>query len=135
MSRYAARDLGNQLRRARQAAGLSVIDAAEILRVTRPMIYNYEKGKYLPSLDVLIRAAEAWGVTFRLAGCKVLPESSKPKAMQSVPSLQLELPYTEERLYKQASVRIKQKGRRVFINIVLPDKGRGRQSRSQTIGR
>lgn len=126
MSRYAAQDLGNQLRRARQAAGFSVTKAAETLRVTRPMIYNYEKGKYLPALDVLVRAAEAWGVTFRLAGCKVLPENPKPKAMQSTPAFQFELPYTEEHVYKQASVKIKQRGRRVFINIVLPEKGRGR---------
>ncbi|MGH9397576.1 MAG: helix-turn-helix transcriptional regulator [Terriglobia bacterium] len=124
MSKYAAKGLGDQLRKARVTSGLSVANAAEVLRVTRQMLYNYEKGNSLPRLDVLTRAARAWGATFELGGCKVLPETTRTKSEQAALPVQLELAYQKERLYKGASVRIRQKGRKVFITMVLPNGAR-----------
>ncbi|MGH9351370.1 MAG: helix-turn-helix transcriptional regulator [Terriglobia bacterium] len=124
MSSYAAKHLGNQLQGARLTRGLSRAKAAEVLKVTRQMVYNYEGGRSLPSLDVLGRAAKAWGVTFELEGCKILPETKGTRPKQAAIPVQLELAYAKERLYKRASVRIRQKGRAVFITMVLSNSAR-----------
>lgn len=120
MKKYAAKVLGEQLREARMSRSLSVASAAAVLGVKRQMVYNYEKGKSLPGLGVLARAAKAWGATFKLGGCKVLPESTGPRPRQTRLPVQLELAFLREREYKEARVRIKQVGRRISITMDLP---------------
>jgi transcriptional regulator with XRE-family HTH domain len=59
------------------------------------MVYNYEKGKCLPGLEVLARAAKAWGVTFKLGGCKVLPEGIEGSSERRKAEVQQPLPFLE----------------------------------------
>ena len=95
MSRYAAREIGRQLEETRVHHRLSRIDAAKVLRVKRQMVYNYEKGRCLPSLEVLIRAANAWGVTFELGGCKIFPRKDEGGPSKRPVAIQQALPFLE----------------------------------------
>lgn len=93
ISPQAAREIGRQLEDARAAHGLSRIDAARVLKVRRQMVYNYEKGKCLPSLEILTRAASAWGVTFELGGCKILPGKQEGRTKKRPNLIQQALPF------------------------------------------
>lgn len=55
-------ELGLKLQQARTRAGLSVEEVAASLQITRAHIYALEKGKNLPSLDVLERIANLYGL-------------------------------------------------------------------------
>jgi transcriptional regulator with XRE-family HTH domain len=59
------------------------------------MVYNYEKGRCLPSLEILIRAANAWGVTFELGGCKILPGKNEGRTRKRPVAIQQAFPFLE----------------------------------------
>ncbi len=119
MSGYAASEIGRQLREAREARGLSVAAVARVMKVSREMVYKYEGGKSLPSLDVLTRAANAWNTSFHLAGCAVIPdESRRGKAKQPQPIQQF-LPFRRARHYRKASVKIRQRDHEMIITAVI----------------
>jgi len=115
LGRYAASEIGRQLKDARVARGLSRIQAAKVLEVKRQMIYNYEKGKSLPSLEVLIRAATAWGATFKLGGCRVLPGHDDRRAKKRPEPIQQVFPFRTPRHYKKASVKIQRRENEIVI--------------------
>jgi transcriptional regulator with XRE-family HTH domain len=118
MSKYAASKIGQQLQQAREARGLSVAGAAGVLGVKRQMVYNYEKGRSLPSLDVLVRATKAWGTLFELDGCTVLPPDSA-KLVKRPPPIQGVLPFQRPRVYRKASVKIRQRRGELIITAVV----------------
>lgn len=115
MSLRAADIIGKQLQAARKARGLSVADAAAVLKVKRQMIYNYESGKSLPRLDVLIRAASEWNVTFTLEGCNVIPDQLRGGAGSPPKPVQLELAFKQPHSYKARVVKI----RRVKNDLII----------------
>lgn len=115
MGRYAAAEIGRQLKEARIARGLSRIQAAKVLDVKRQMIYNYEKGRCLPGLEVLIRAAKAWSTTFELGGCRVLSGSDGPGARKGLEPIQQAFPFRAQRHYRKASVKIQQRKNEMVI--------------------
>jgi transcriptional regulator with XRE-family HTH domain len=116
---YAASEIGKQLREARNLRALTVIQAAKVLKVKRQMIYNYEKGRCLPALDVLVRAANAWDTPFRLAGCEVTPkEAGRKKPLQPQP-VQQAFPFNRRREYRKASVQIRQQDHEIVITARL----------------
>ncbi len=119
MSRYAASEIGRQLREARAARNLSVAAVARVMNVSREMVYKYEEGKSLPSLDVLARAATAWNTRFRLAGCEVVPEESRRKKPKQPQPVQQVLPFARARHYKKASVKIRQRDHEMIITAVI----------------
>ena len=118
MSRYAAQSLGEQLRRARERAGLGVAEAARLLKVERQTLYNYEKGKSLPKMRALVAAANAWNANFELSGCSVIPRALKGPVLKKPPEVQLELPFTKARLYKTATVRISRRNDELVITAI-----------------
>lgn len=57
-----ASDFGNELRRRRQAAGLSQDAVADVVGVNRRVIGELERGKPTVQLDIALRVAEALGL-------------------------------------------------------------------------
>ena len=115
MGKYAASMIGQQLQQARLSRGLTVAEAAHVLRVKRQMVYKYERGESLPALDVLSRATANWGVIFQIGGCKVIPagpEQKKPKPSQPI---QQGFPFNRPRHYKRASVKIVRRTHEMII--------------------
>jgi transcriptional regulator with XRE-family HTH domain len=53
--------LGREIRKARIAAGLSQEEVASRAKVTREYVSLLERGKYKPTVDVLIRICAATG--------------------------------------------------------------------------
>ena len=119
MSKLAAKLIGEQLRRAREERGLSVIEASRVLRVKRQMVYKYEKGDCLPALDVLSRAARAWNKEFELEGCKVLPQEEYRGRKKPAQPVQQFLPFRRARHYKGASVKIRPRDHEMIITAVI----------------
>lgn len=119
MGRYAATLIGQQLHGARLSRGLSVAQAAEVLKVKRQMVYKYENGDSLPALDVLSRATAAWNVTFQVAGCKVVPSDRNQKGAKPPQPVQQALPFSRPRHYKRASVKIMRRDHEMIITAVI----------------
>ena len=119
MGKYAASEIGKQLRKAREERGLSVAQAAHVLGVKRQMVYKYEKGECLPALDVLSRAASAWNAPFELEGCKVLPPEHNRRRKKSPQPVQQFLPFRRARQYEKASVRIRQRNHEMIITAII----------------
>jgi transcriptional regulator with XRE-family HTH domain len=118
MSYRAAVIIGKQLEAARKARGLSAADAATVLGVKRQMIYNYEKGRSLPRLDVLMRAASEWDETFTLEGCNVIPDQLKESAGNPPKPVQLELAFKQPRSYKARLIKIRRVKNELIITAV-----------------
>lgn len=119
MGRYPASEIGRQLRQGRQARGLSVAAVAKLMHVSREMVYKYEAGRSLPSLDVLTRAATAWDTSFKLAGCEVVPEEIRHRKGKKPQPVQQFLSFRKPRHYKKASVRIRQRDHEMVITAVI----------------
>lgn len=120
MGKLAAEPIGDQLRQARQDKGLSVADAARLLKVKRQTLYNYENGKRIPKIRVLVDAAIEWNASFNFEGCKVVPEELKKKPARERQPTQLELAFQKPKLYKRATVRIRRRNQDLYITAVLP---------------
>ena len=120
MKRLAAELIGTQLKRAREDQGLSVAEAARLLKITRPTLYNYEKGRWLPKMSVLVEAATAWNASFNIRGCKVVPEELNRRPARQPQPTQLELAFQKPRLYNRATVRIRRRNQDLIITAVLP---------------
>lgn len=48
--------------------GLTISEAARALGVSRQAIYDFKTGKYCPSLAVIQRACNVWGLEFQIQG-------------------------------------------------------------------
>lgn len=55
--------LGEQIKKLRQSSNLNQVCLARKLGVTKQSISNWENGNIMPSIDMLIRLAEIFGVT------------------------------------------------------------------------
>jgi transcriptional regulator with XRE-family HTH domain len=119
MARAAALMIGKQLQAVRIQRGLSVSEAARVLGVRRQMVYNYENGKSLPSLEVLVAGANEWNVSFELEGCKVVPEEAKDRRPKPPQPTQMELVFKKPKVYRGASVRIRQRDHEMVITAVV----------------
>ena len=56
-------DFGNKIKRLRQGKGLTQVQIAERLHISKTMVSAYETGIRLPSYDVLFKFAQLYGVT------------------------------------------------------------------------
>ena len=54
--------LGPELRKAREAAGLTQEQVAARAKISREYVSHLERGEYSPTLDVLLRVCAALGV-------------------------------------------------------------------------
>ncbi len=118
MAGSAAKLLGDQLKQARETRGLSVAEAAKTLKVKRQTLYNYENGKWLPKMRVLIEATNAWNWHFELKGCDVVPREPSVKAPAKSPAVQTEFRFGTSRSYKAKTVRIRQRDNELVITAV-----------------
>ena len=125
MAGTAAQMIGKQLQDVRNHRGLSVAEVAKVLGVKRQMVYNYENGKSLPSLEVLVAAANESNVSFELQGCKVLPEDAKLRFPKGPRPTQMELTFTKPKVYKGARIKIRQRDHEMVITAIVRT---GRQS-------
>jgi len=56
-------DFGSKVRHLRKGLGLTQVQVAQRLHISKAMISSYETGIRLPSYDVLIKFATMYGVT------------------------------------------------------------------------
>lgn len=119
MAGMAAQMIGKQLQDVRMQRGLSVAEVAKVLGVKRQMVYKYEKGKSLPSLEVLVAAANEWNVSFELQGCKVVPEDAKQRFPKGPRPTQMELAFKKPKVYRGASVKIRQRDHEMVITAIV----------------
>lgn len=68
--------LGERLREARTAAGVTQEQLAEAIGVSRPAVSQYEHGEMRPGLDTLERAAHHLGVRAGWLGFAELPREA-----------------------------------------------------------
>jgi transcriptional regulator with XRE-family HTH domain len=118
MSNQAARIIGDQLRRARETQGLSVAQAAKVLKVERQTLYNYENGQRLPKMRILVAAAAAWSWPFEVSGCKLVPEESKRQLAPKPQPVQGVFPFGRTRVFKAKSVKIRRRDHDIVITAV-----------------
>jgi len=119
VNKTAAKILGDQLRRAREGLGVSVAKAARTLGVSRQTIYNYESGKRLQKMRLLVKAATAWNATFEISGCKIVPEEARARSVPQPLPIQRVLPFNRLRKYKKASVEIRPRDHEIVITAIL----------------
>ncbi|MFO0798970.1 MAG: helix-turn-helix transcriptional regulator [Gemmataceae bacterium] len=75
-SREIVPGLVDSLKAAREKSGLSQYQAADAAGVHQVSIAKYETGKATPTLPILYKLADAYGV----AVCDLLPEGDRPPA-------------------------------------------------------
>ena len=63
-----SKTIGQQLRQAREAKGLSVHQVSHEIDMTANSIYRHERGEVVPSDDVCERYARLYGLTYRAGG-------------------------------------------------------------------
>lgn len=110
--------IGEQLRKAREEQGLSVAQAAKLLKVERQTLYNYENGDWVPKMRVLVAAAIAWNWPFEISGCKLMPEELKRKPAAKPQPIQAAFPFGRTRSYKAKTIRIRQRDHELVITAV-----------------
>jgi transcriptional regulator with XRE-family HTH domain len=64
-------ELGNQIKGARESAGLTQSELAIQLDVSRQMLSRYEAGRAAPAVDVLVEIARALEIEFQVKGILV----------------------------------------------------------------
>lgn len=119
MGRPAAKIIGDQLRAAREARHLTVAQAAKLLHVKRQTLYNYENGKWLPKMRVLIAAAAALNWPFEVSGCRLVPDEVKHRPPAAPLPVQTAFPFTRARSVKPRTVRIRQRDGELEITTVV----------------
>jgi transcriptional regulator with XRE-family HTH domain len=110
--------IGEQLRRAREERGLSVAQAAKLLKVERQTLYNYENGDWSPKMRVLVAAAIAWNRPFEISGCRLIPEELKRKPANKPQPIQTAFPFARTQSYQAKTVRIRQRDHELVITAV-----------------
>jgi transcriptional regulator with XRE-family HTH domain len=96
--------LGDQIRRAREAAGLTQSQLAEKTSVKREHISNIELGKNSPAVKIVTDIARALNSQFRVDGCMIGP-SSEDSAVGPVPiPQQMKLDFGVEYRFNAESV-------------------------------
>lgn len=74
-----ARIIGENVRKARETAGLTQDEVQTRTGIAAPHLSRLEAGRHLPSLKTVKRVAEALGVDV----CELLPKPSRPRPRKS----------------------------------------------------
>lgn len=112
------RELGEQIRKARKAAGISQERLAETLSVTREQLSNYENGRCAPPVNVVTEIIVALRVDFVVGGCRLALDDQKQRSLQ-LPQ-QLCFTYDTEHRFSPATVTIKPTEHSIHISAVIP---------------
>lgn len=113
------RELGEQIRRARQAAGFSQERLAETLSVSREQLSNYENGKSAPPVNVVSEIIIALRVDFVVGGCRICLDDLKQRSAQPIPQ-QMCFAYDTEHRFSPATVTIRPTEHSIHISAVVP---------------
>jgi transcriptional regulator with XRE-family HTH domain len=113
------RELGEQIREARKAAGISQERLAQTLSVTREQLSNYENGKSAPPVNVVTEIISALRVEFVVGGCRISLDGLKQRSAQPIPQ-QLCFAYDTEHRFSPATVTIKPTEHSIHISAVIP---------------
>lgn len=97
----------------------TVIQAASDLRISRQAIYGIKRGDFCPSLTLIQRACEVWGIEFNFRNLKIAKGtlSSKRAKAAPAPPTQLELFEALRHLQNQTAqiIETKRMGRAVEL--------------------
>ncbi len=112
------RDLGIQIRTARETARLSQEELAEKLSVTRGQLSNYENGKCHPGVNVVTEIAEALDVEFIVRGYCITRNTVRQPSAEPVPE-QLCFEFGKERRFPAATVTIQPSRDSIVITTIV----------------
>jgi transcriptional regulator with XRE-family HTH domain len=109
-------ELAEQIRAAREAAGLTQDELAKELDVSRQMVSNYEKStnSAVPVIDVLARMSVVLEKRFRIKGLVVGVDETSPR-LRTIPK-QLRLDFEKAETYERAVITITPKQGQILIN-------------------
>ena len=113
------RELGEQIRKARKAAGISQEQLAKTLSVTREQLSNYENGKSAPPVNVVTEIIRALRVEFVVGSCRITLDDLKQRPVQPIPQ-QLCFAYDTEHRFTPATVTIRPTEHSIHISAVVP---------------
>jgi len=113
------RELGEQIRKARNAAGISQERLAGTLSVTREQLSNYENGRCAPPVNVVTEIIATLRVDFVVGGCRIAMDDQKQRSVQPAPQ-QLCFTYDTEHRFSPATVTIKPTEHSIHIIAVIP---------------
>ena len=99
----------------------TISKAAQDLGVSRQTLYDIRREKYCPSLALIQRACEKWGLEFTIRGLRITKKTLRAKSRTSVPVAQPTLFEALEMLEKQRLevVRTKRVGKAVELVLRL----------------
>src|SRR6266436_6602511 len=111
-------ELGNQIKGARESAGLTQSELATQLDVSRQMLSRYEAGQAAPAVDVLVEIARALEIEFQVKGILVRFEqgSKRPKLLHK----QLKLEFEKPRRFDGARIEITPSEGKILIKAEIP---------------
>jgi transcriptional regulator with XRE-family HTH domain len=107
--------LGEQVREARNRAGLTQLQLAEMTSVKREHISNIELGKNSPAVKIITDIARALRTSFQLDGCRIEPDSRSSGRYRpiAVPE-QMRLDFGVEYHFTATSVSLKARNQNEF---------------------
>lgn len=97
-------ELGEQIKKARLAADLTLEELASQVSVSRVQLGNYEKGKSAPPVNIVTEIASALKVEFEVSGYRITSVAS-PQLVRPVPQ-QLSLALDTDHKFASASLRV-----------------------------
>jgi transcriptional regulator with XRE-family HTH domain len=111
-------ELGEQIKQERESAGLTQVDLANQLKVSRQMISRYERGEDAPAVDVLVELARVLDIEFRVRGILVKFEhdTKRPRLLHK----QFKLEFEKPRRFDGAQVEITPSEGKILIRAEIP---------------
>ncbi len=111
-------ELGNQIKGARESAGLTQSELATQLDVSRQMLSRYEAGQAAPAVDVLVEIARALEIEFQVKGILVRFEQSsrRPRLLHR----QFKLEFEKPRKFERAQIEITPIEGKLIIKAEIP---------------
>jgi|HubBroStandDraft_6_1064221.scaffolds.fasta_scaffold2355152_1 transcriptional regulator with XRE-family HTH domain len=113
------RQLGTQIRQAREGAGLTQQQLAENLSVSREQLSNYENGKSVPPVNVVTEIADVVHEEFTVRGYKITRSGTPKRSKPCLEPHQLCLGFDKEHKFSEATLKIKPSGKSVIITATV----------------
>jgi len=111
-------ELGRQIRKARQAAGISQKQLATKMSVSRAQLSNYENGKCDVPTHVAAEIAKALEIAFVVRGCRIGHDLANQPQLPAEAS-QLCLAFDTEHTFPESAVTIKPTRESIVITTTI----------------
>jgi len=112
------KDLGSQIRAARESCNMTQMRLARLVDVSRPMVSRWETGKDVPVIDILAKLADELETSFKVMGREIKIERASPR-LRTVPK-QLRLEFEKSRQYPNATISIMPTEGQIVITAKIP---------------